>query len=185
MDRRKLQDTLKIYKSDYEAETFFIEPMLLLLDHADAYQRDHLPGHMTGSAWILNQTHTKVLLTHHAKLNRWLQPGGHADGNEDIADVALKEAVEETGLQSLKLLKPDFFDIDIHSIPARKGFPEHQHFDVRFVFEADEAEDFIVSEESHDLAWVSLMDLRSKTSANDSILRMAEKVPVLFRADQK
>jgi 8-oxo-dGTP pyrophosphatase MutT (NUDIX family) len=183
MDRRKLQDTLKVYKSDYDSEALFVDRMLSLLLHPNAYQRNHLPGHMTGSAWIINPAHTKVLLTHHAKLNRWLQPGGHADGDENIADVATKEAVEETGLKSLTLIQPDFFDIDIHSIPARNGFPEHEHFDVRFLFEADDAEDFIVSEESHDLAWVELTDLKSRTAANDSILRMAEKVSRLFRAN--
>jgi 8-oxo-dGTP pyrophosphatase MutT (NUDIX family) len=158
----------------------FIPRFLDLLEHPRAYHRDHLPGHMTGSTWIVNLEKNRVLLTHHAKLNRWLQPGGHADGDEDIFQVALKEAEEETGLQNLIRGGSDIFDIDIHLIPERKGFPAHDHYDIRFLFFADAEETLLLSEESHALAWVPLTELVDATEGNDSILRMAAKTRTLL-----
>jgi len=184
LNRRELITALKNYTTPYEHEQKFATSFLQLLQHPDAYQRSHLPGHITGSAWIIDESRENVLLTHHAKLNRWLQPGGHADGNEDIFEVALREAVEETGLTSLRLINPSFFDIDIHVIPARKEFPEHDHYDVRFLFEAKRTDSLVVSEESHDLAWININNLMTTTGKNDSILRMAEKVSTLFRSQQ-
>lgn len=179
VNRQELQSTLSQYTTIFSEEQSFIARFLALLEHANAYNRDHLPGHMTGSAWIINPERTKVLLTHHAKLNRWLQPGGHADGDENILRVAMKEAEEETGLVNLKLVHPDFFDIDIHVIPARKNFPQHDHYDVRFLFQGNEDDKFLISEESHDLAWIPVTELETTTGANDSMTRMARKVATL------
>lgn len=153
-----------------------------LLQHENAYLRTHLPGHMTGSAWIVNEGCTHVLLTHHAKLNRWLQPGGHADGDEDIIRVAMKEALEETGITHLKLVSEDLFDIDIHEIPQRKDFPSHDHYDIRFIIQADMNQKFTITEESHDLAWVPLEEVAARSGGNTSMVRMVEKT---LRLQQK
>lgn len=166
---------LKNYQTSYPEESAFLERFSELLKHPRVFHRDHLPGHITGSAWTVNVHHNKVLLVHHAKLKKWLQPGGHADGNEDILQVALRELEEETGLQSVKLILPGIFDLDIHPIPVRKDFPDHFHYDVRFLFEADEQEPIMVSEESLDVRWVPLYELHSLTD-NISIHRMAEKI---------
>jgi 8-oxo-dGTP pyrophosphatase MutT (NUDIX family) len=107
-------------------------------------------------------------------LNRWLQPGGHADGEENVLNVALREAQEETGLTHFKLLQDDIFDLDIHPIPARGNFPDHLHYDIRFLFEADINEKIIVSDESHDVSWLALSQLT--TLNNFSLMRMANKV---------
>jgi 8-oxo-dGTP pyrophosphatase MutT (NUDIX family) len=178
--RKDLVDSLKAYRSDFKAEQLFKNQFIHLLGHPRAYFRDHLPGHMTGSAWIIDETGAYTLLTHHAKLNRWLQPGGHADGDENILNVALREAVEETGLKNLKLLSDSFFDIDIHTIPARQDFPEHLHYDMRFLFQASRTETFTITAESHALGWKKLTDLAPLVNQNDSILRMAEKTSRLI-----
>jgi 8-oxo-dGTP pyrophosphatase MutT (NUDIX family) len=107
-------------------------------------------------------------------LNLWLQPGGHADGDADVAAVALREAMEETGLAGLQLEAAAVFDLDIHRIPARKDVPEHDHYDVRFVIRATGAEDFVVTGESHALAWASIHEIESYTR-DPSILRLREK----------
>ncbi len=144
----------------------------LILGSSECSRRDHFsPGHLTGSAWLVNRAGTKVLLLHHGKLNRWLQPGGHADGEFDLASVALREAQEESGLSSLTLLHPGIFDLDIHEIPPLKGEPAHLHFDVRYALQADESEPLVLSEESHALAWVELSKL-SKFTQEQSVLRM-------------
>jgi 8-oxo-dGTP pyrophosphatase MutT (NUDIX family) len=180
VNRSELTDQLKQYQTEFSEEAVFIEKFLTLLQHPRAFHRDHLPGHMTGSAWIINHDRTKVLLIHHAKLDRWLQPGGHADGDENILAVARKEAEEETGLQNLTLLHSGLFDIDIHMIPERKDFPRHDHYDIRFAFEAAEDERLEISPESKDLAWISIDDLASVTNSNHSMTRMAKKVKALF-----
>jgi 8-oxo-dGTP pyrophosphatase MutT (NUDIX family) len=183
VDRLELITALKNYKTDFEEEQNFIAPFQLLLQHYQAYSRDHLPGHITGSAWIIDKTRNCVLLTHHAKLNRWLQPGGHADGTEDIFLVARKEAEEETGLKSFKLVKKDIFDIDIHPIPERSDFPAHYHFDIRILLQADYNEKTEVSIESHDVQWIHVNELAERSENNISMLRMAEKVKKLLTAD--
>jgi 8-oxo-dGTP pyrophosphatase MutT (NUDIX family) len=175
-DRKALVASLRKYKTDFAEETGFIHQFLSLLEHPRCFYRDHFPGHITASAWITNPSSTHVLLTHHAKLDRWLQPGGHADGEENVLGVALREGREETGLSSLRIRSQSILDIDIHTIPARKEFPKHDHYDVRFLFEADSNEKLVVTEESRDLAWVLITDLKQKTGNNLSMLRMAEKV---------
>ena len=176
MDRQSVIEQLKNYRTQFSEEQVFVNQFLELLEHPDAFQRQHLPGHITGSSWILDNTRQFVLLVHHGTLNKWLQPGGHADGEEDVVNVALREAQEETGVKHFNLLQSEIFDLDIHPIPARNGFPDHLHYDIRFLFEADKNEKVIVSDESHDVAWVAIDQLNKLTDGNPSIMRMAEKV---------
>ena len=167
------------YKSTFAEESIFISDFLSLLNAPTCYERTHLPGHITGSAWITTRERDYVLLVHHAKLNRWLQPGGHADGDENVLRVALREAEEETGLQNFRIISELPFDVDIHVIPERKDFPAHQHYDVRFLMEASREERIVVSEESNDVKWIRLSELESYTT-EESVLRMKAK---LLRAD--
>jgi 8-oxo-dGTP pyrophosphatase MutT (NUDIX family) len=138
------------------------------------FQREHGPGHFTGSAWLVSTDGRRVLLTHHRKLARWLQPGGHADGDPDLAAVALREAQEESGLRGLSLWSAEIFDLDVHPIPAYGADPEHLHWDVRFVVLAGSNEDFVVSAESHALAWVPVDSLLGENT-EPSIRRMAQR----------
>jgi len=179
-NRNLLIEFIQNYQSVYQEEQIFKISFLELLSHPRAFYRDHLPGHITASSWIIDPRGKFALLTHHKKLNRWLQPGGHADGEEDALAVAEKEALEETGLSSLQWIFPQIFDMDIHSIPARTDFPQHLHYDIRFLFHASKEEPFTVSHESKDLAWVQEQDLAGKTGNNASILRMAEKVRAIL-----
>ena len=175
MNKTQLLEELRSYQTSYSEEKEFVISFLDLLKSNDAFQRYHLPGHITGSSWIVNSDKTKVLLVHHAKLNRWLQPGGHADGDENVLRVALREAEEETGITRWTVLSEQIFDLDIHIIPKRKDFEEHLHFDIRFLIRADEVEPLVVSEESHDVKWVSLIDLE-KYNNETSILRLRKKL---------
>lgn len=169
-----LSKLISRYKSTYSEEQNFVPKFKELLNHPHAFNRDHLPGHITGSAWVVNRERTKVLLHHHKKLNKWLQPGGHADGDRHVLGVALRELEEETGVNSVLLLSHGIFDLDIHPIPARKDFPEHLHYDVRFCFEGDESSAIVVSEESLQVKWMSWNELREHTN-NKSLFRMMEK----------
>lgn len=142
--------------------------------HKDCFERSLLVGHITGSAWLLDADMARVLLTHHRKLDIWVQLGGHADGEADISKVAMREAKEESGLANIELLSHEIFDIDIHAIPARGTEPGHYHYDCRFLLRAVGVQDYVVSDESHDLAWIRL-DKVSDYTAEASIMRMLDK----------
>ena len=130
MNRQSLLNFFSEYTTPFSEEKLFISRFQELLIQQNCFERTHLPGHITGSSWIVDSAHTQVLLVHHAKLNKWLQPGGHADGDENVLRVALREAEEETGLKKLTVILETPFDVDVHLIPARKDFGEHFHFDV-------------------------------------------------------
>ena len=142
--------------------------------HVDCLERSCVPGHVTGSAWLVDAGGRCVLLTHHRKLNRWLQLGGHADGDGDLARVALREAQEESGLGGL-VVEPEIFDLDRHLIPARGEEPAHWHYDVRFVVRATGSEEFVVTDESHALEWRDVAEIAVDVSVDESVQRMARK----------
>jgi len=132
------------------------------------------PGHFTASCWLVDASGEHVLLTHHRKLRRWLQLGGHADGDTDLMRVALTEAQEESGLLDLSIA-PEIFDLDVHEIPARAEDAAHLHWDVRFVVRANGGSNFVTGPESIALAWVPIRDIVSDQSQryDDSLRRMA------------
>lgn len=158
--------------------------------NSNCFERSNTVGHMTGSACVVNRTLTKVLLTHHRKLDLWLQLGGHADGNPALDVVAMTEANEESGLTKLHFLPyeqaaftlqtstPLPFDLDAHVIPANKKDGEHMHYDVRFLIVADENEPHVVTEESHDVRWFSIEEARQITS-EISMHRQFDKIEAL------
>ncbi len=146
----------------------------LLAAGEHSFLREAREAHFTGSAWLVSADGERVLLTHHRKLGRWLQLGGHADGDTDLARVALREAEEESGLGGLDVL-PALFDLDRHRIPARGDEPEHWHYDVRYVVRCGANEDFVVSEESHALAWRNIREIADDSGSDTSLRRMARK----------
>ena len=171
--RRQWLDLVDRYAALYpdDAPTAEIFRELMRRD-SNAAHRTRSAGHLTGSAWLVSADGQRVLLTHHRKLGRWLQLGGHADGDADLARVALREAEEESGLTDLDV-EPEIFDLDRHGIPARGDDAEHWHYDVRFVVHARGSEAFAVSEESHALAWRDIREIAADASADESLRRMA------------
>ena len=166
-----LVDYRQRWPGESEAVDLFIA---LLADGDDPFVRGRLAGHFTASAWLVDRDGRRVLLTHHRKLGLWLQLGGHADGDRDLVRAALKEAEEESGLADLAI-EPQLFDLDRHWIPEHKGVPAHWHYDVRYVVRAEGGETFVVSDESHDLAWRDIAVLPDDAAADASLRRMAGK----------
>lgn len=175
MHRQPLLDQLAAYQAAHPTESETVAQFIgFVRSQPECFERTLAIGHITGSAWIVTPDGSEVLLTHHRKLDRWLQLGGHADGDPDVVAVALKEAQEESGLEEFELVGDGIFDLDIHPIPARKNEPEHLHYDVRYVFRATGHTDFTVSEESHDLRWVPIDEVQTLTT-EESMLRMVRK----------
>ena len=172
MIRTDLLKKLKQYKPSSESDQKNLNLVIRFVEeNSNCFERSNLAGHITGSAWILNHNKTKVLLCHHKKFEKWIQLGGHADGESDILKVALKEAIEESGLKNIKILSEEIFDLDVHIVPIYKNIPAHFHYDIRFSFEANDQENFIVSDESLDLQWFDFGDVPN----NLSLQRMVQK----------
>ncbi len=182
---RPLLDMLARYETRFPAERAVAARIRRLVEeHADCFDRTCRPGHVTASALVTTPARDRVLLVHHRKLNRWLQPGGHADGQSDIPAAALREAVEETGLTNLTLetsseeIVP--LDLDVHIIPARYDAAgqliedAHEHHDVRFLIIAHGDITPRVSDESHDVRWFTAEELHAATN-EESVLRLWRK----------
>jgi len=144
-----------------------------LRENIDCISTANVYGHITASAWVLSPDRTETLLTHHKKLNRWLQLGGHVENDATIQEAAFREAVEESGIEKIKLVQNTIFDIDVHTIPARESVQEHNHFDIRFLFQA-ESKKYKISAESNELAWIKLGSIEEILS-DESVLRMGRK----------
>lgn len=148
--------------------------------HEDCFERSCREGHLTGSAWVVSHDRAQVLLVHHRKLDRWLQPGGHADGETDLRRVALREAVEETGIPGLRLVDgagggvPLPLDVDVHRIPPHGDDPAHLHLDFRYLVEAPPGARPEPSEESHDARWFPRAEALALAS-EEGLRRLAER----------
>lgn len=182
MTRQHLLDDLRRYQPDGGAEQQHYKDLInLLLSSEDCFFRSRQEGHITASAWVVLPASQKVLLMHHRKLDRWLQPGGHADGDENLAGVALREAHEESGLCSLRLLKPQMFDVDVHTIPARPDQAEHLHYDVRYLLTADPRESLNPDpSESKGFEWIAWNRVSERVQHEASILRLLQKTENLY-----
>jgi 8-oxo-dGTP pyrophosphatase MutT (NUDIX family) len=155
MYRKLITNLLNDYLPD---DPFEKEDQLKMLDfinrEPNCFERSCQEGHLTASCWLENSHGNAVLLTLHKKFNAWLQLGGHADGDNDLLRVSMKEAQEESGL-SVEPVHSKIFDISVHFIPPYEDTVQHYHYDVRFYLRATEDKPFVVSEESHDLMWVT------------------------------
>ena len=144
----------------------------------DAHLRECVPGHLTASSIVIHSDGKRGLFTLHKKLNRWLQLGGHCDGDANLAAAALREAVEESGIEDL-VIDPRIVDLDIHLIPERPAKadrpaePAHLHLDTRFFVYAPKGAKYVVSDESHELAWFTAQEIAQR-EADDSVMRLVQ-----------
>ena len=174
-DRSLILQSLRLYLETYPEEKSVVDRFIAFIGkNPDFLDRTNAKGHLTGSCLLLDKNYERILLTHHAKLNRWLQPGGHSDLENDLALVALREAREESGLPNIEMLENSILDLDIHYIPANSKEVGHFHYDVRFLFAATGSNEYVLSEESNALAWVGMEQVSSYTR-EASILRMIVK----------
>ena len=182
-DATTLKATLRAYRALFPGEESAVTTTSSFLDaHAEPLARATLAGHVTGSAFAIDPAARTVLLIHHRKLDRWLQPGGHVDEGESPLEAARREVAEETGLCGLTLAPwharhPGVpFDIDPHGIPANaaKGEPAHVHYDFRYAFVvAGTARLSLDGSEVLGARWLSFEEAASLLA-----LRLATKLPL-------
>jgi 8-oxo-dGTP pyrophosphatase MutT (NUDIX family) len=174
MKRNNLIKLLERYNPVGDEAVAKAEMLKFIRANENCFDREFKIGHITGSSWLINKQGDKALLMHHAKLDKWLQLGGHADGESDILAVAIKEASEESGIKAIEPKSSDIFDIDIHKIPANKKDKEHFHYDVRFLLQVTSEENIEVNEESKELRWIS-KDKKELPTNEMSVVRMFQK----------
>lgn len=171
------KELFELFESAYKAPEFIIERFKALVEaQPESFFGKSSPyGHITGSALVLNETGDEVLLTHHGKLHKWLQLGGHWDDlSENIRQAALREVREEGyGNKDIpvELLNDGkILDLDIHSVG------DHYHYDVCFLVQVDKSVPIVISNESKDLAWIKIKDIiDNKENFDPRLVRMIEK----------
>lgn len=163
------------YTAADAAEESHRSAMVNLLTEDGAFSRAHyVPGHFTASCYVVDGG-GRLLLHHHRRLDRWLQMGGHVEEGESPGLAALREGAEESGLRDLRLCG-GIFDLDVHSIPAAKGEPQHHHFDIRYVARTDAPETITLDRrESNELGWFTLDRAAALLSGPES-LRVIRKI---------
>jgi 8-oxo-dGTP pyrophosphatase MutT (NUDIX family) len=170
---------LRAYEPADELERRHQDGMVALLTTgSEPFSRGHfVPGHFTASVFIIDDG-GRLLLHHHKRLNLWLQMGGHIEGEEAPDLAALREGAEESGLDDLELVG-GIFDLDVHRIPAGRGEPDHDHFDVRYLARTRRPDSITIDRgESNDLAWLSLPDAADRMPGAEShrVIRKIERM---------
>jgi 8-oxo-dGTP pyrophosphatase MutT (NUDIX family) len=187
---KSLFDILDAYKEEWfdeyqnkshESLDTITQFKALLLDQDAPFSRNTFPNHFTASCFVVNPSFSKILLLKHRKLEKWLQMGGHCDGEINLAEVALKEAREESGSSQIQILNYQVIDLDIHVIPQNIKEPEHKHFDVRYLGFCAETDPLEKSErECTDLQWFTWEEARKRTT-EESMHRVFNKIQFLLQ----
>ncbi|MDA8019681.1 MAG: NUDIX hydrolase [Thermoanaerobaculia bacterium] len=167
---------LGAYRPTADRQADFRRRIMAFVDEhpEDAHRRTCREGHLTASGLVVDASLSRVLLLHHRKLDRWLQPGGHCDGDAELAGVALREATEESGMEGLRVA-PRIIDLDVHEIPPYGDVPAHLHFDCRFVVVAPADAEPKVSDEHHALAYLP-WDEALERAGDESVRRLIRVV---------
>lgn len=185
--RIALWQQLVAYTPSHTETTAHYMMLNLLATQPACFERTlFAPGHFTASGCITNPARTKMLLMFHKKLNNWLQPGGHADGNPNLPHVAHEELWQEVmgakGIEREGVFIPQgegVFDVDVHLFPAKANAPEvpsHLHFDVRYLFELDDTLPIPGNAESAGVRWFSFAELEQMLPIGGARWRMLNKL---------
>lgn len=175
MNRTELLRQLRAHHPSDERESAMLQRIIdFVRDNDRCFDRRLSGGHLTGSAWMVDADRSHALLTHHARLDIWAQLGGHVEDDPDMLNAAWREAREESGLDSVRPISDQIFDVDVHAIPANPKEAAHFHYDIRFMFEADRDAELAMTAESKSLRWIALDNI-SEITQEESILRMVRK----------
>ena len=158
----RITDEIARYQPFNEQEMRDKQEILRFLErNDDAFLRQNRIAHMTASAWVVNPGRDKVLMVYHKIYDSWSWTGGHADGEEDLLAVALREVTEETGVTHVRPVSKDIFSLETLTVDGheKRGeyVPSHLHLNVTYLLEADDTEALRVCEdENKGVAWFGL-----------------------------
>ena len=188
-----LKEKIKNYIPYNEQEENDKELMLKYIDtFEDVLTRNNKMCHFTASNWIVNREKTKILMVYHNIYKSWAWTGGHADGNEDLLHVALKEAKEETGLKNLRVLSDGIFGIEILTVDShiKKGkfVSSHLHLDCCYLIEADENEVLKIKvDENSGVKWIDInkaVEITNEEKMKPIYNKMNEKLKKLLISNE-
>ena len=177
-----IYEQIKAYRPWNEQER---QDQVLILDflrkNPDAFYRTNLLAHMTASAWVVNPQRSKALMVYHRLYDSWSWTGGHADGEEDLLAVALREVREETGVQRLRPVTEEIYSLEVLTVDGHEKHgryvPSHLHLNVTYLLEAEEDQPLRVCEaENSGVAWFSLTDALSASTEPWFIERIYKKL---------
>ena len=178
----EIYEQIKAYRPWNEQER---QDQVLILDflrkNPDAFYRTNLLAHMTASAWVVNPQRSKVLMVYHRLYDSWSWAGGHADGEEDLLAVALREVREETGVQRLRPVTEEIYSLEVLTVDGHEKHgryvPSHLHLNVTYLLEAEEDQPLRVCEaENSGVAWFSLADALAASTEPWFIERIYKKL---------
>lgn len=173
-----IEDLKRLINKYHPINSIDLNSKILTFDFVnnnDNIGKSNTKGHITGSGFVINAKKDKILLNHHYKLDKWIQFGGHLENNEKVIEAAKRETIEETGINEIRILSEDIYDIDIHEIPFYQGISKHFHYDIRFLIEINDQIKPFISDESNNIKWINLEEIHKYTSS-ESILRMIRKL---------
>lgn len=161
--RDRLARQLRCYRPWNEQEKRDRDVILSCLNIPDIFLRTSLTAHMTASAWVVNRDRNRVLMAYHNLYNSWSWLGGHADGEEDLLKVALREVREESGIEGASPVTEDIFSLEVLTVDGheKRGVyvPGHLHLNVTYLLEGDAAQRLTVKEdENSGVAWFGLRE---------------------------
>ena len=177
-----IYEQIKAYRPWNEQERQDQAVILVFLDkNPDAFYRTNLLAHMTASAWVVNPQRSKVLMVYHRLYDSWSWAGGHADGEEDLLAVALREVREETGVQRLRPVTEEIYSLEVLTVDGHEKHgryvPSHLHLNVTYLLEAEEDQPLRVCEaENSGVAWFSLADALSASTEPWFVERIYKKL---------
>ena len=178
----EIYEQIKAYRPWNEQER---QDQVLILEflrkNSDAFYRTNLLAHMTASAWVVNPQRSKVLMVYHRLYDSWSWAGGHADGEEDLLAVALREVREETGVQRLRPVTENIYSLEVLTVDGHEKHgryvPSHLHLNVTYLLEAEEDQPLRVCEaENSGVAWFSLADALSASTEPWFVERIYKKL---------
>ena len=178
----EIYEQIKAYRPWNEQER---QDQVLILDflrkNSDAFYRTNLLAHRTASAWVVTPQRSKVLMVYHRLYDSWSWAGGHADGEEDLLAVALREVREETGVQRLRPVTEEIYSLEVLTVDGHEKHgryvPSHLHLNVTYLLEAEEDQPLRVCEaENSGVAWFSLADALSASTEPWFVERIYKKL---------
>ena len=184
----EIYEQIKAYRPWNEQERQDQAVILAFLDkNPDAFYRTNLLAHMTASAWVVNPQRSKVLMVYHRLYDSWSWAGGHADGEEDLLAVALREVREETGVQRLRPVTEDIYSLEVLTVDGHEKHgqyvPSHLHLNLTYLLEAEEEQPLRVCEaENSGVAWFSLADALSASTEPWFVERIYKKLNEKLKA---